>query len=235
MALVALPGGWLRSPHALHCFPLPPQYQIESVTLHPDYDPDSFAHDIAVVTIRGAPSRRELRRLGVFPITLNKSTKRPRNREPVTLTGWGASSGKTGEVKVTPELAVTLMKVNPYNRCVKYLTRRKIDTFGLDKDIMICASLRDTTSSCSGDSGGTCGGGAARGCCGHSCGELWACRWWGYWTVTLPWGWGGYTGVSGRSASAVIGSLVVGTPANLRADLALSPSLCGFSAASDRT
>jgi len=198
--------------------------------MHPNYNPDTFANDIAVVTLRGAPSRRELRRLGVFPVTLNKSTRRPRNREPVTLTGWGAASGMTGEVKVTPELAVTLMKVNPYQRCIKYLTRRKIDVVGLDKDIMICASLRDTTSSCSGDSGGTCGGGGPRGCRGHSCRALWACRWWGYMTVVLP-----VHGSVWSFSERCDEQSGRWTPANHRANRALSPSLGGVLAPSDRT
>lgn len=136
--------------------------QIASVATHPDYDSATLANDLAVVTLSGTPSVSEFRRLGVHPIIINKQREQPRTNQVVTLTGWGAPSGKSGEQQVAAELAITNMRVSSFKRCTRYLEQKGVDLIGLDDDIMICASLRDRTSSCLGDSGGTLWRGVAR-------------------------------------------------------------------------
>lgn len=128
--------------------------KIKSVALHPDYNTVTLENDIAVVTLSGMPSARELRSAGVYPAQLNGVGRRPWTGEEVSLTGWGAPSGEAGGVTVAPELASTRMSVSAHDDCLAYLTSRGWDTAGLSKDTLICASLEDETSSCSGDSGG---------------------------------------------------------------------------------
>lgn len=131
--------------------------QIKSVALHPDYNTVTLENDLAVVTLGGMPSSRELREAGVYPAQLNSVRRRPWLGEEVSLTGWGLSSGTFGGT-VAAELATTRMRVAATADCLAYLTRRGVDTVGIDDARMICASLGDQTSSCSGDSGGTLGG-----------------------------------------------------------------------------
>lgn len=121
---------------------------------HPGYNTVTLENDVAVVTLRGMPPPRELRRAGVYPVTLNSARGAPAAGTEVSLTGWGLTSGSGGGV-VAAELATTRMRVAPTADCVAYLVARALATVGIDDARMICASLGDETSSCSGDSGGT--------------------------------------------------------------------------------
>lgn len=147
---------------------------------HPGYNTVTLENDLAVVTLRGMPPPRELRRAGVYPVTLNGARGAPAAGTEVSLTGWGLTSGSGGGV-VAAELATTRMRVAPTADCVAYLTAWGLATVGIDDARMICASLGDETSSCSGDSGGTFGrflfffkrkgGGGVGGGLGGRCGE----------------------------------------------------------------
>ena len=118
-----------------------------SVTVHPDYDPDTMAYDVAVIRLsraatKGAPIR--------IATTAEKALWAPRKQ--VTVTGWGTRVGyDVLGVTITDRLQEVSVPVVADAECDRNYTLMG----GIDERTMVCAGeLYGTKDSCQGDSGG---------------------------------------------------------------------------------
>jgi secreted trypsin-like serine protease len=128
---------------------------VESISLDDDYDPASFSHDAAILTLVGA--------LGVHsstpgnPTTLNSieladddTWDSAATGSPLTVTGWGQTDGSNsnsypGTLQTAGDPAHPLPLVSDADCTTRYQ--------GYDPSAMLCAGSA-TVDSCFGDSGG---------------------------------------------------------------------------------
>lgn len=128
--------------------------RIESIVVHPDWDPVTKRADIAVLTLANPRTTAKYDTINVRKMGINRDSSVPAVGTVLTFAGWGQTSGREGGESVT-RLRRANVTVAAWEDCVATgIARRAPLPDGLEAFALCTSGAAEGTSACGGDSGG---------------------------------------------------------------------------------